>query len=263
MVSEPADYKVMLQAGCGIVPETRSILEVWKPGMGASEIAKRCLEGGNFPNLAARTLTNLVKVAFAPRYLVDGDRPAQVLKTLLESSTPAEWSQLAYLYSARAVRLLRDFVVEVYWARYAAGSDSVSLLQAREFVNAASHQGRTDKQWSESTIQRNGSYLLRTLSDFGLLEETRRPSRKILPFSIRQNTAAVLAYDLHFRGLGDNAVVAHEDWHLFGLNETDVRQELKALSRRDLLIIQTAGDMVRISWRFSTWEDFLRALAKS
>jgi hypothetical protein len=42
--------------------------------------------------------------------------------------------------------------------------------------------------------------------------------------------AAYLAYELHFSGLGDNALLTHEDWQLFGLAREDALEEIKRLS---------------------------------
>ena len=61
--------------------------------------------------------------------------------------------------------------------------------------------------------------------------------------------AAYLAYDLHFSNIGDNALLAHPDWKLFGLGREDVLEELKRLSLKGVLIVQAAGDVVRISWK--------------
>jgi hypothetical protein len=262
MMTTTTSYKIMLQAGCGIVPETRIILNAWSPGVNVPDLCRRLLDHGAFPNLASRTMQNLVREGFAPRYLTDDARPALVMKALAPMLPNTDWTQLAYLYTARAVRLLGDYVREIYWPRYGAGNNSMTLIESREFVRSVSHQGGTDKPWSESSIVRNGGYLLKTLSDFGLVEDKRTVQRRILPYSIRPTTLAVLAYDLHLRGMGDNAVVAHEDWGLFGLNEVDVREELKSLARRDLLIIQSAGETVRISWRYSKWEEVLHVLTQ-
>ena len=66
--------------------------------------------------------------------------------------------------------------------------------------------------------------------------------------------AAYLAYELHFLGIGDNALLSHEDWQLFGLAREDVLEEIKRLSLNGLLILQAAGDVIRISWKQQNME---------
>lgn len=106
-------------------------------------------------------------------------------------------------------------------------------------------------------------YLTGCCADYGLLERGQRSSRRILPFRIAFPVAAYLAYDLHFAGVGDNALLGHEDWMLFGLDRQAVLGELKQLSLKGLLIVQAAGDVVRISWKHQTMESLLDVLTQS
>ena len=74
--------------------------------------------------------------------------------------------------------------------------------------------------------------------------------------------SAYLAYELHFRGIGDNAILNHDDWKLFGLERDDVLEEMKRLSLKGLVIIQSAGDVVRISWKQRDMEELCDVLIK-
>ena len=130
----------------------------------------------------------------------------------------------------------------------------MSFLQTR--------QVKTIKYWSERTIQRVAGYLTGCCADFGMLEKGRKSVRKILPFRIEQQVIALLAYDLHFAGLGDNAVIAHPDWQLFGLEKDDLREEMKRLSLKGFIIIQSAGDVIRIGWNYKSWEELIHAVSK-
>jgi hypothetical protein len=86
--------------------------------------------------------------------------------------------------------------------------------------------------------------------------------RKIIPCRLEPRVAAFLAYDLHFSGAGDNAIVTHGDWGLFGMAREDVIEELKRLSFKGFFIIQTAGDVLRIGWNHKSWEELTCVIAK-
>ena len=131
------------------------------------------------------------------------------------------------------------------------------------FVERAIDDGKTVKRWSESTVRRVSAYLTGCCADYGLLERGSRSSRRILPFRISPTAAAYLAYDLHFAGVGDNALLTHPDWQLFGLAREDVLEEIKRLSLKGLLIVQAAGDVIRISWRLQDMEALCDALTQS
>ncbi len=57
------------------------------------------------------------------------------------------------------------------------------------------------------------------------------------------------------QGLGDNQILTHEDWQLFGLTPDDVRDLLKRLSLQGLLILQSAGDVVHVGWTCKTLDE--------
>lgn len=255
-------YTTQLQAGLGLVSETKALLELWSPGMSVSQLCQVALGSGRFPNVTARRLRNIVVECFAPRYLVSNGAPAQHLKQIVGAVTGSDVAQLMLLFTSRANPILSDFIGSVYWGRYAGGYVEVSNEDARIFVERAIDDGKTAKRWSESTVRRVSAYLTGCCADYGLLERGLRSSRRILPFRISYPAAAYLAFDLHFAGIGDNALLTHPDWQLFGLAREDVLDELKKLSLKGHLIIQAAGDVVRISWKQPSMEALCDALSQ-
>jgi hypothetical protein len=248
-VAEGKLYTTQLQAGLGLVDETKSLLGLWHPGMSAAQLQHVALESGRFPTVTARRLKNIITECFAPRYLVLGGAPAAMLKRLGTTISTTDLTQLMLVYTSRANPILGDFVRHVYWARYAGGYTHIANDDARAFVERAIDDGKTVKRWSETTVRRVSAYLTGCCSDYGLLERGSRSNRRILPFRISQYAAAYLAYELHFAGVGDNALLTHEDWQLFGLAREDVLEEIKRLSLKGLLIVQAAGDVIWISWK--------------
>jgi len=256
-------YTTQLGAGLGMIEETKALLDIWEPGMQPPEILRAALASGRFPNVTARRLRNIVTECFAPRMLIDNAWPAELTSSLLERIPQSAIAQLLFLFTCRANLVLTDFVREFYWTAYAAGQESISNQDARDFVVRANEDGKTVKYWSDEMIERVARYLTRACGDFGLLEAGRKKSRRILPYRIEAETAAVLSYDLHFQGLGDNSVLAHQDWELFGLERADVLAELKSLALRGLMIVQAAGGVTRITWQFKDMGGLANAIAKS
>lgn len=261
-MSQQRYYTTQLQAGLGLLEETRQLLQVYQPGMSASQLYEAALASGRFPLVTARRLRNIVVECFAPRYMCDPYVAAR-LKSLVDHFTTAELNQLLFIYTARANLVLADFVREVYWARYSAGRNDLQLEDARTFVNNSVREGKTQKPWSETTIKRISSYLMGCCADYGLLTTTGRNQRSIAAYRILPKVAAYLAYDLKFSGLGDNQIVSSSDWDLFGLERTDVRDQLKRLSLQGLLIFQAASDVVHIGWTYKSMEELIDVIAQS
>lgn len=255
-------YTTQLQAGLGLTAETARLLSLWRPQMSRQDLLAIALSSGVFPNVSARRLRNIVTEAFAPRYLADGGTPARVLKALEGRVSPKEIRQLMLLYTCRANEILADFIRQAYWGRYMAGSTNLTREDAVSFVRDAVATGRTTTRWSESTTTRVSNYLLGTCADYGLLGSSRGGSRELLPFRIGIVTTSLLAHDLHFRGLGDSAVLHHPDWSIFGLASDEVLQELKRLALRGTLIVQSAASAVHIGWRHGSMEDVLNDIAE-
>jgi len=255
-------YSTQLQAGLGLIEETQILLNLWNPGIEPTELQKIALESGHIPNVSARRLRNIVAECFSPRYLHGKPPPAQLLKKLQNKLTRKEFEQLLLLYTCRANLILFDFIREVYWAAYSSGRNNLRFEDAETFVVRANQDGKTRKPWSESTVRRISGYLTGSCVDFGLLESGTKKSRKINPFRIEARTAIFLAYDLHFSGHGDNSVLGHPDWSLFGMERSDVLNEFKRQALKGWFIIQAAGDVIRIGWPFQTMEELTDAFVK-
>jgi hypothetical protein len=262
-VAESSLYTTQLGAGLGLVSETKTLLDLWSPGLSPGELHQIALASGRFPTVTARRLRNIVVECFAPRYLKAAGSPAEHLKRLSGVLSTADLSQLMLVFTCRANPILGDFIREVYWSRYTGGYAQITNDDARTFVERAIDDGKALKRWADKTVQNVAGYLTGCCADYGLLERGQKTSRKILPFRISPSVAAYLAYELHFAGLGDNALLTHEDWQLFGLAREDVLEEIKRLSLKGLLIVQAAGDVIRISWKQQDMEALCDVLTQS
>lgn len=248
-------YTTQLSAGLGLVEETKKILSIYSPGMSVSQIHESALSSGLFPMVTARRLRNLIAECFSPRFLKTDT--AKYLKIINEIVTPICLKQLFLIYTALANQILYDFIIEVYWTKYSGGQDSIHIEDAREFVKEAVNQGKTTTIWSDTTITRVSSYLVGCCSDYGMLSSERLSERNILSFRIEDYTILFISYWLHFKGLGDNSILNHEIWMLFGMDSNNVRQEIKNISKNGWMIVQSAGDIIRISWNYKNMEEVL------
>lgn len=254
-------YTTQLGAGLGLVEETKILLDMYQPGMTVTELYDIALDSGCFPSVTARRLRNIIAECFSPRYLKTGC--ATHLKPLINIMSSQSISQVFLIHTALANQVLEDFIIEVYWERYIGGYDEISVSEAREFVTNAVNEGKTQKPWAESVIKRVSSYVVGCCADYGLLSSGRASKRQILPVRIQSDVALYLAYWLHLSGLGDNAVVNHTAWKLFGLEPIDVREELKKMAKNNWLIVQSAGEVTRISWQFNTMEEVINVISNS
>ena len=256
------NYTTQFQAGLGMVQETIALLRLWEPGTSPSALADRVIAEGLFARNTARRARNLAAEMFAPRYLKNNGEPALRLRRLLDGHLVHETLvQLFFLQTARAQQILADFVRDVYWPKYGAGSNAVTKADAETFIQRALDEGRMSKRWSESTIHGVSGYLVGCCADFGLLEGG-VSSRTIRRFYIRPEATLYLTYDLHFSGFSDRDVVTHVDWQLFGLEASEVLRLISNLSHDRHLEVQSGADLIQISWKYRTMEECIDVLSK-
>lgn len=261
-MTERRAYTTQLGAGLGMLNETFELLRVVEPGDTQASLTARVVSRGVFARATARRARNIVVEMFAPRFLVRGDQPARWLQSLLTAHAPLEdLSQIFFLHTARAQAVFADFVMQVYWPRYSAGARVLNRAEAEAFIRRALDAGRMQQRWSEAMVSRVSGYVLGCCSDFGLLESSTRADRGIQRFSIRANVALYLAHDLHFSGSSDMNVVHHPDWQLFGLEPAEVLAQMKRLANDGHLLVQSAADLIQVSWKYRSMEDAIHAIA--
>jgi hypothetical protein len=259
-MSEQA-YCADLSKGKGMIQETLALLRAWEPNLPLIDFKDRVLREGLISRPTALRVNDIVSRVFGVRLLMDNARPARQIKRLQQLGiSDRALNQLLFLQACRGHLILRDFVAELYWGLVSASRKDLTREDSNAFVLRAIDLGRISPPWSESTIVRMARYMCSTLADFGLLAHDRSGSREILPFEPTTLTLLYLAHDLHFSGLGDNAILDHRDWQLFGLDSRDVRIELERVGAGHLML-QHAHNLVTIHWKHPTMEEALDAIA--
>lgn len=254
-------YTTQLQAGLGLIEETKSLLSIYNTGMTVAQLHETALESGLFPMISARRLRNVIAECFSPRYLKTD--VAQYLKMINQRTSTPTFNQFLLVYTALANQILFDFIIEVYWNRYSSGRGTLSIDDAKDFVINGVREGKTQKIWSDTTIKRVSSYLIGCCADYGMLSQDRSSSRQIQSIRLQEHTLLFFSYWLHFQGIGDNSIINHAIWKIFGLEPNDVREELKRIAKRGWLIIQSAGDVIRVSWSFTRLEEVIDVITES
>ena len=135
---------------------------------------------------------------------------------------------------------------------------------AIDFVVRSNQDGLTSKRCGQN--QRSSeisSYLIGCCADFGLLAGgARKSTREINAYHIDRSTTLFLAYDLHLSaGKSDNAMIANLDWRLFGLETGDVIAQLRQLMTDDHFVIQSAGGLVNIAWKYNDMESVINVIS--
>jgi hypothetical protein len=168
---------------------------------------------------------------------------------------------LCLLYAARHDDLLRDAIVSLYWPAIAEGRLTLTAEDAVAFLRQAEADGRIPEPWSTQVKLKIARGLLRAMTDFGLLRQANRTRRETVLYRPSDGAIVYLAYELHLSGATDAALPGHQDWMIFGLHTREVIAEMDRLAGEGWWVVQAAGSVVRITWKFSQLEEVVDALA--
>ncbi len=262
-MSEVGHYTNKICKGSALLDETRALLRAWQVGESSNAFSDRVLREDLLGRMTAYRARDIVRRVFARRYLRPDNKPARLLKRLLEGGQRGQiFSDLCFLYSSRNDDLIRDTVTHLYWPALSEGRLTLAPTHVVEFLRQAEHEGRIAGPWSEQVKLKVARGVLKALADFGLLVEASRGRRELVHFRPTDRTIVYLAYDLHFIGSTDAGVVNHRDWALFGLTRGDVASTLDRLSGEGWWLAQVAGSIVRIRWKYEGMEEVVDALAR-
>jgi hypothetical protein len=238
----------------------RALLAAWQPGEPAATFAERVHRDDLVGKATARTVKDYV-YAFTRRFLTPTDQPARHLHHLLAQGVSGQLiSDLVLLSTLEAERLLRDFAVLRYWPGVRAGQLSFALQDVRHFIWEAEQDGRIPTPWSADVHRDLPARVLRVLAEFGLLGALKGGRREVLPYRPADGTLVYLAHRLHAAGVQDSDLAAQAEWALFGLEPVDVWHRLDTLAGEGWFVVQRAGQVARITWRYQTMEAALDAL---
>ena len=255
-------YTTELIKVAGIVSESIELLRIWQPGMRASQLRDLALKEGSLAKESSDRVWVMVRYGFGLRYLREGQRPARLLKHLVEANAPvALLRQLFCIYTARINGLFADAASKFYWELSARGATELTRELLLSFINSKVGTPKLPRAWSEDSTNRVASGLLKTFVDFGYAAQGRSVSRPMTPPRILPQTTAFVAYEARERGVSDSRIPDEPAFALFGLDQQEALRELVGLSGQRHVIVQSAGDLVRVSFVHKTMEDFLDAIA--
>jgi hypothetical protein len=202
--------------------------------------------------------------SFLAAYLQPTDTAACHLKPLIVQSAPRQvFSDLLFHYTSRQDALLWDFTVQRYWPAVREGRLTLANREVAELLWEAEQDGRIARPWSAEIKRDMAGRVLGILSDFGLLEEYRPATRRIALFRPADGTVLYLATVLHAQGRPDGLLGENPAWQLFGLEPRDVWQRLELLGGDSWLVVQRAGQVAHITWRYSDPAEVIGALVGS
>lgn len=254
-------YNIAICKGAALLGETRALLGHWATGEPAEAFAQRVEREGLLGKATAYRVRDIVRRVFVPRYLKPDDRPARIMKAVLDFNLrPAVFKELVLLYSARKDFLLREYVVREFWPSVRRGKLFLDIFAVLSFFSEAITDGKIEKPWSEQVSRKVARGLLGFLREIDFIREPARGRRELVDYRLSDDGMVILARIIQEEGFSGSAIVTHPDWALFGLERTAVLTRLHLIGEDKGLLVQQAGSVVSLNWMVTSTEELVSML---
>jgi Putative inner membrane protein (DUF1819) len=242
-----------------MIEESYAYLAQWEPGHGRAENLRRFKEG----NVAgARTETWLRDVAkvLSRRFDPDGrDRP---LARLARAGLDLEvWKPLLLWHITLDEFLLRDFLAGWLFPAHEAGVYRIRPDDLRPYLLGLRERGgATEHAWSEATLRRVATSLLKIAADFGLLAGKVR--REFAGYHLPEPSFLYLLHAVRDTEPNPRKVIESTSFRLFLMQPSDVEHELLRLHQYQRLGYEVAGSLVELRLPCASAEEYAGILAE-
>lgn len=247
-------YNSDLLKGTGLIQETLVLIDVYRQGLTKEEFITEVIESNFLGKEHENRIKDIVNHVFQRRYLIEGEETVLEIKKLRSKYLPLETlTQILFIYTCRANRILFDFVKDIFQKFVKEGSVQIPQKAAINFIEEAIRDGRIEKKWADSTKKKVSEHINACLIDFKLTDR----SKNILPYFVTDYTINYWMHKLHFAGVNDENIFAAEEFDLLGLTRAELVNHAKRISLAGYFIMQDSGELIRITWKYKSMQSFI------
>jgi hypothetical protein len=224
--------------------ETYAVFAAWDCASTKKENLDR-LRRENF--IGASTATWLRDVAKVLNRRFDPGARDRALVLLAKNGCPIdEWKPILLWHMTRDEFLLRDFLINWLFPTFVSGAYRVRTEDLYEHLRSVGRRGgTTEHAWSEMTLNRVATALLKMAVDFGLLRGS--SVKEFASYHLPERSFLYLIYALREEMGSPRKVLESEEWRMFLMLPSDVERELLRLHQYRKLDYQVAGSLVQLS----------------
>lgn len=240
-----------------LIEETYTAFSSWNLDASKKENLDRVRETNLIGATSENWLRDVAKVINRRFDTVNRDRP---LVRLAQRGCPLRhWKPLLLWHMTRGEFLVRDFLANWLYEQYQEGAYRIRSEDVIPYLERLPERDvEVDSSWSDSTLNRVASGLLRIAADFGLLE-----GKQVREFSSYHLSDVALKYLLHAMDeMLSNAgqIVNAADWKMYMMSTEEVERELFRLHQYRELHYEVAGSLAQLSLPHDTLMDYAESV---
>ena len=151
--------------------------------------------------------------------------------------------------------LVRDFLVNWLHPQFQEGVYRIRVEDLRPYLEKLPKKKVTSTaKWSDQTLSRVGSGLLRMAVDFGLMSGT--VVREFSSYHLPEESFLYLLHAMHEQDGSAMKVVRSDDWKMYLMAPEDVERELFRLHQYRRLEYHVAGSLAQLKLPYASAADY-------
>jgi hypothetical protein len=226
-----------------MIQETYAALRIWEFNQTKLANIERIRKGNLIGAPNANALKNILW-SVSSRYAPEGvDRP---LALLAQRGLGIDlWKPLLLWHLAQSEELIKRFTLDWLYPRIKEGLDRFQPAEVAEhFVFLLKPGGSPEGPWSESTLKRVSSGLLKLCAAFGLLEGG--TVKTAVPYHLPEPCFLYVLRALLDRESNPAKVMEAPDWGIFLMSREAVHQELLRLHQYRKVEYHVVGSLIEL-----------------
>ncbi len=258
-VTLSAKYSSKIIKAGALLADTRTLLAYWDMSLSVEQNLDRFQRENLFGKTSRSRIEDILTI-FRQRYLRDPEL-LRALVVFARAGFPApSFDRVLYFLALRNDPLLHDAVIEVVAPTYEHGRQELLVADMLRWLRQQVADGRTERPWSDETIERVAQGVMATLRDFGLLQGVIH--KRITPPFMPVEAFSFIAL-LRFRELqAGERLLRDPEWRVFLLSDLAVERLFAAAHQEHLLEYYAAGRVIRIEFPTLSLEEYARALTQ-
>jgi hypothetical protein len=241
-----------------LIDETYAVFRDWDYGLSKLENLRHAREENTMGATSANWALNVAKVINRRFDPAGRDRP---LVALAKAGCDREvWKPLLLYHMTRDEFLVRDFLVSWLYPQFTAGAYRLHADDVLPYLNALGKKKGIEwsGSWSESTLERVASGLLRIAVDFGLLKGAQ--AKEFASYHLPERSFLYLLHAMTDSEANARRVIDAEDWRMYLMDSGDVERELLRLHQFRKLHYEVAGSLAQIKLPAASAADYAREM---
>ena len=241
-----------------LIDETYAVFREWDFGKSHAENLRRVREDNTIGATSAHWARDVAKVI--NRRFDPAGRDRSLVELAIAGCNRDVWKPILLFHMTRDEFLVRDFLTHWLYPRFSEGTyrihtgDVVGYLDSIGAKEGVEWSGR----WTDSTISRVASGLLRISVDFGLL--TGVMNKEFASYHLPEESFIYLLHAMSEAESNARRIVDAEDWHMFLMDAPDVERELLRLHQFRKVHYEVAGSLSQLRLPHGSSRDCAREI---